>query len=85
LLIPDAGSARVLGLDPVRDYRALRQRVGYMAGRFSLYPDLSVLENLTFFARSSARPSSANTSRSNRSTCSSRRSRIGAPARSRAG
>jgi ABC-type multidrug transport system ATPase subunit len=50
LLIPDAGSARVLGLDPVRDYRALRQRVGYMAGRFSLYPDLSVLENLTFFA-----------------------------------
>jgi ABC-2 type transport system ATP-binding protein len=40
----------VLGLDPVRDYRALRQRVGYMAGRFSLYPDLSVLENLTFFA-----------------------------------
>ena len=50
LLIPDAGSARVVGLDPVRDYRALRQRVGYMAGRFSLYPDLSVLENLTFFA-----------------------------------
>jgi ABC-2 type transport system ATP-binding protein len=50
LLVPDAGSVRVLGLDPVRDYRALRQRVGYMAGRFSLYPDLSVLENLTFFA-----------------------------------
>jgi len=50
LMIPDAGSARVLGLDPVRDYRALRQRVGYMAGRFSLYPDLSVLENLMFFA-----------------------------------
>ena len=50
LMIPDAGSARVLGLDPVGDYRALRQRVGYMAGRFSLYPDLSVLENLMFFA-----------------------------------
>ena len=50
LMIPDAGSARVLGFDPVRDYRALRQRVGYMAGRFSLYPDLSVLENLMFFA-----------------------------------
>ena len=50
LLVPDAGSARVLGLDPVAEYRALRQRVGYMAGRFSLYPDLSVLENLTFFA-----------------------------------
>jgi len=50
LMIPDAGSARVLRLDPVGDYRALRQRVGYMAGRFSLYPDLSVLENLMFFA-----------------------------------
>jgi ABC-type multidrug transport system ATPase subunit len=50
LLRPDAGKARVLGLDPVRDYRGLRRRVGYMAGRFSLYPDLSVEENLTFFA-----------------------------------
>ncbi len=50
LLVPDAGRASVLGLDAVRDYRALRQRVGYMAGRFSLYPDLSVEENLTFFA-----------------------------------
>jgi ABC-type multidrug transport system ATPase subunit len=50
LLKPDAGKASVLGLDPVRDHRRLRQRVGYMAGRFSLYPDLSVEENLTFFA-----------------------------------
>jgi ABC-2 type transport system ATP-binding protein len=50
LLVPDAGHAMVLGLDVVRDYRALRRRVGYMAGRFSLYPDLSVEENLTFFA-----------------------------------
>src|SRR4029077_8000046 len=50
LLVPDAGRASVLDLDVVRDYRALRQRVGYMAGRFSLYPDLSVEENLTFFA-----------------------------------
>ncbi len=50
LLTPDAGRARVLGFDVVRDYRALRLRVGYMAGRFSLYPDLSVEENLTFFA-----------------------------------
>ena len=41
---------RVLGLDVVRDLSALRQRVGYMPGRFSLYPDLSVEENLTFFA-----------------------------------
>ena len=50
LLVPDGGRATVLGLDAVKDYRALRLRVGYMAGRFSLYPDLSVEENLTFFA-----------------------------------
>ena len=50
LLEPDAGRATVLGRDVVKDYRALRQRVGYMAGRFSLYPDLSVEENLRFFA-----------------------------------
>lgn len=50
LLRPDAGRARVLGLDVVRDYRALRSRYGYMPGRFSLYPDLSVEENLRFFA-----------------------------------
>jgi ABC-type multidrug transport system ATPase subunit len=50
LLAPDSGRASVLGRDVVRDYRALRQHVGYMAGRFSLYPDLSVEENLRFFA-----------------------------------
>jgi ABC-2 type transport system ATP-binding protein len=50
LLVPGSGRASVLGLDVVRDFRALRQRVGYMAGRFSLYPDLSVEENLRFFA-----------------------------------
>ncbi|HEX5217917.1 MAG TPA: ABC transporter ATP-binding protein [Vicinamibacterales bacterium] len=50
LLVPAGGRASVLGLDVVSDYRALRQRVGYMAGRFSLYPDLSVHENVTFFA-----------------------------------
>jgi ABC-type multidrug transport system ATPase subunit len=50
LLVPNTGRASVLGLDVVREYRALRQRVGYMPGRFSLYPDLSVHENLTFFA-----------------------------------
>jgi len=50
LLVPDSGHASVLGLDVVREYRALRQRVGYMAGRFALYPDLSVEENLRFFA-----------------------------------
>jgi ABC-2 type transport system ATP-binding protein len=50
LLLPDAGGARVLGLDVVRDMWALRSRIGYMPGRFSLYPDLSVEENLEFFA-----------------------------------
>ncbi|HTM03548.1 MAG TPA: ABC transporter ATP-binding protein [Vicinamibacterales bacterium] len=50
LLKPDDGTATVLGLDVVRDLWAIRQRVGYMPGRFSLYPDLSVEENLRFFA-----------------------------------
>jgi ABC-type multidrug transport system ATPase subunit len=50
LLLPDAGSARVLGRDVVKDLWDLRTRIGYMPGRFSLYPDLSVLENLSFFA-----------------------------------
>ncbi|HUR95158.1 MAG TPA: ABC transporter ATP-binding protein [Gemmatimonadales bacterium] len=50
LLLPDAGTARVLGLDVARDLWALRPRLGYMPGRFSLYPDLSVEENLRFFA-----------------------------------
>ncbi|MFN7963384.1 MAG: ABC transporter ATP-binding protein [Thermoanaerobaculia bacterium] len=50
LLLPDAGSARVDGLDVVKDFRELRRRVGYMPGRFSLYQDLSVRENLDFFA-----------------------------------
>jgi len=50
LLLPDAGSARVLGLDVVKELWALRPRLGYMPGRFSLYPDLSVEENLRFFA-----------------------------------
>jgi ABC-type multidrug transport system ATPase subunit len=50
LLIPDAGSATVLGLDVVRDMWKIRSRVGYMPGRFSLYGDLTVKENLSFFA-----------------------------------
>jgi ABC-2 type transport system ATP-binding protein len=50
LLLPDAGEARVLGLDVVSGLWELRRRVGYMPGRFSLYPDLSVEENLRFFA-----------------------------------
>jgi ABC-2 type transport system ATP-binding protein len=50
LMVPDRGTARVLGLDVVKDLWKLRTRVGYMPGRFSLYPDLSVDENLRFFA-----------------------------------
>jgi drug efflux transport system ATP-binding protein len=50
LLTPDSGSATVLGEDVVRGLWSLRSRIGYMAGRFSLYGDLSVEENLRFFA-----------------------------------
>ncbi|MBK6904347.1 MAG: ABC transporter ATP-binding protein [Saprospirales bacterium] len=50
LLLPDSGEARVIGLDPVKEFRALRKHVGYMPGRFSLYQDLTVEENLNFFA-----------------------------------
>jgi ABC-2 type transport system ATP-binding protein len=50
LLLPDAGTAQVLGLDVGKDLWAIRARVGYMPGRFSLYPDLTVAENLEFFA-----------------------------------
>lgn len=50
LLIPDDGTATVAGFDVVKDYKAIRKSVGYMPGRFSLYQDLTVEENLTFFA-----------------------------------
>ena len=50
LSIPDSGTATVLGLDVVSDLWAIRSRVGYMPGRFSLYGDLTVKENLSFFA-----------------------------------
>jgi len=50
LLLPDKGRATVDGMDVVKDYKAIRKRVGYMPGRFSLYQDLTVKENLEFFA-----------------------------------
>ncbi len=50
LLSPDAGNAIVAGLDVAKDYRRLRAEIGYMPERFSLYPDLTVMENLRFFA-----------------------------------
>lgn len=50
LLLPDSGTASVNGFDVVKDYKAIRKNVGYMPGKFSLYQDLSVEENLKFFA-----------------------------------
>lgn len=50
LLLPDDGDASVDGFDVVKDFKSIRQRVGYMPGRFSLYQDLTVEENLEFFA-----------------------------------
>ena len=50
LIVPDLGTATVLGRDVVRDLWAIRARLGYMPGTFSLYPDLTVAENLQFFA-----------------------------------
>jgi ABC-type multidrug transport system ATPase subunit len=50
LLLADSGSATVEGCDVVKDYQAIRNKVGYMPGRFSLYQDLTVQENLHFFA-----------------------------------
>lgn len=50
LMIPDGGQATVLGYDVVKDYKSIRKIIGYMPGKFSLYFDLSVEENLSFFA-----------------------------------
>lgn len=50
LLVPDTGTVRTLGRDAVDDFQDIRRRVGYMPGRASVYPDLSVEENLRFFA-----------------------------------
>jgi ABC-type multidrug transport system ATPase subunit len=51
LVIPDAGRCLMHGYDVVKDYREVRKIIGYMPGRFSLYMDLSVEENLAFYAR----------------------------------
>lgn len=50
LLLPDGGEASVGELDIVKDYKKIRSTIGYMPGRFSLYQDLTVEENLSFFA-----------------------------------
>ena len=50
LLLPDEGKMKVLGLDAITGFKELRSNIGYMPGRFSLYQDLSVEENLNFYA-----------------------------------
>ena len=50
LILPDTGTATIEGLDVVKDYKKIRTQVGYMPGKFSLYQDLTVEENLQFFA-----------------------------------
>jgi len=50
LLLPDGGQAQVAGFDVVKDFWEIRRIVGYMPGKFSLYQDLSIEENLNFFA-----------------------------------
>ena len=50
LLLPNKGTVSVAGFDVVKEYKSIRNAVGYMPGKFSLYQDLSVEENLTFFA-----------------------------------
>lgn len=50
LLLPDGGGASVDGYDIVKDYKSIRNTIGYMPGRFSLYQDLTIEENLNFFA-----------------------------------
>lgn len=50
LLVPDSGEIRTLGTDGISGFRELRKNIGYMPGRFSLYQDLSVEENLNFYA-----------------------------------
>ncbi len=50
LLAPDAGSIRVFGRDPVKEHRAVTADVGYLSQRFSLYGDLTIDENIAFFA-----------------------------------
>ncbi len=51
LILPDSGTARIKGYDVVKDFRKIRSMIGYMPGRFSLYQDLTVKENLNFYSK----------------------------------
>ncbi|MDR1851077.1 MAG: ABC transporter ATP-binding protein [Propionibacteriaceae bacterium] len=50
-LLPDSGDAEIFGISVVKDPKAVRPRIGYMSQRFSMYPDLTVRENMDFFAK----------------------------------
>ncbi len=50
LLLPDQGYAQIKGFDSVKEHKKIKHHIGYMPQRFSLYPDLSIAENLKFFA-----------------------------------
>ena len=50
MLLPDSGKMQVMGYDIDKEYQQIRNQIGYMPGKFSLYQDLSVEENLSFFA-----------------------------------
>ena len=50
LMLPDSGRIQVMGYDALKEYRQIRKMIGYMPGRFSLYQDLTVEENLQFYA-----------------------------------
>lgn len=50
VLLPDGGEASIDGLDVVKNYKEIRSTIGYMPGKFSLYQDLTIEENLNFFA-----------------------------------
>jgi drug efflux transport system ATP-binding protein len=66
LVVPDAGEARVLGRDPQRGGAALRESLGLMPQQYSLYRDLTVAENLRFFARLSCLPRAVHRARAER-------------------
>lgn len=51
LILPDSGNAEICGLDIKNDYKAIREKIGYMPNKFSLYQDLTIEENLAFFAK----------------------------------
>ena len=73
ILDPTGGHGRVVGLDIRRDAEAIKQRIGYMTQRFSLYEDLTVDENLSFYAGIYSIPRSSRRSRIDRTRCRSAR------------